>query len=291
MKKLLITGGQGYIGSLVNYFNKDKYIVTKLGRNELNLEDISLIESTLLRYDFDIVLHAGAIPDTKTCEKYPEMTYKVNVQSTKKISDVCKKMNKKLMFISSEQVYNGLNIRGPHSEKQQTKSVSVYGNHKIECEKYIEALDFNAVVVRFGWMFGLGFEKIKPSYNIITPLIKALVYQKPTKFTVNERRGFTYSHNFATLFPLVEDLPSGLYNFSAKNHLNTYETAKRIAELLSFDKQIIDKYVLPDTNRYRDQFRDFAMDNAKLKSYGIDLKNLDFQVEQLKEDFGWIENE
>lgn len=61
------------------------------------------------------------------CEENPELAQKINVESTKAIVDVCKERNAKLIFCSTEQVFNGKEDHGPFSEEEQPKSVTVYG--------------------------------------------------------------------------------------------------------------------------------------------------------------------
>ncbi len=291
MRKLIITGGHGYIASLINYFNNTKYEITLLDKAELDLSDIEKVSTYFNNADFDLVLHAGAIPDTKTCEDYPDLTYKVNVLSTKKIAEIVKEKNKRMIFISSEQIYNGLDIMGPHSETQAVSSVTAYGNHKIECEEFIKELDFDYLIIRFGWMFGLPFPTIKPSYNILTPIIKAIIFEIPTKFTVNEIRGFTYAHNFAKQFDKISNLPKGIYNITAENNYNTYEAAKKIAQIMGFSSEQIDKNILPNFDRYSDRFRDFHMSNLKAKSFGIEFGDLKDEISNCLEEFGWPKNE
>ena len=285
--KIIVTGGKGYIASLIKYFNKEDEIVL-IGREEADLADSEQVRNYFLTNDYDLVFHGGAIPDTQTCEDYPEMTYKVNVESSKIIADCCREKNKRMIFISTEQVFNGLQGSGPFSEVVPVSSVTVYGNHKIEVEEYLKEIDLDYLVLRFSWMFGLGFPGVKPSYNILTPIIKAMVYNQQTLFTVNEKRGITYAHNVARQQEKIFGLEKGIYNISATNERNTYEAAVKIAEWMGFSDEAIEKNIRPNYDRYTDRFRDYRMDNAKLISHGILFGDLESEIKQCLKEFSWI---
>jgi len=290
MLKVLVTGGKGYIASLINLYNT-QFDMTLIGREELDLSDTAAVRKYMAEADFDILVHAGAASASLTCEQFPELSHKVNVDSTKVITDVCKSRGKRLVFISTEQVFNGLDHAGPHREDVRTRSVSVYGRQKIECEEYIGSADLDCVVLRFSWMFGLAFPGVRLSYNILTQVIKAMMYDIPAFFTVNEMRGFTYAHNVARQFADICGLARGVYHISAENKRSTYEAAVEIARIMGFSGEAIGRNILPDTGRYADRFRDYRLDNAKVKHCGISFGSLEREISQCLEDFCWIRPE
>ena len=288
--KILATGGNGYIVSLLSSFNNDWAKWTKLTINELDLSKPEQVEDILNQYDFDTLIHAGAMPLTSDCEKYPELTYKVNVLSTIEIAKYCKKHHKKLLFFSSEQVFNGLE-NGPYNEEVEPLSVTPYGNHKIECEKFITSHLDDYIILRLSWMFGMAQKGIKPSYNLLDKVIDSVFYQKEQVFPVFELRGFTYAGLLADNFKTLLNLPSGIYHFTGDNHLNTYEVAKVFAYYLGVERSVVDKYIKEDLEKYKDKPRDFHMTNTILKENGIDLKDLQYSIKCCLKDYGWLKNE
>lgn len=286
-KKMIVTGGNGYIATLVNEYSED-YDIKLIGRKELDLADINKVKLYFETADFDFVLHAGAMAQTQDCEDMPELTYKVNVLSTKAIADVCKEKGKRLVFISTEQVFNGINSGGPFIETDETKSVSAYGNHKIEAENYLREIDVDHIIVRFSWMFGLAFPGVKPSPNILQQVLNSLFLRKEGFYTVNELRGFTYAHKFATNFDKIAVLPGGTYHVSSKNNQNTFEAANKIASVLGFDEAFASKFIKPNIEKYKDKPRDFRMDAQKIKSHGIDFDSFEDNLKECLTDFGWL---
>lgn len=288
MKKLIITGGNGFIASLVKEAMQDKVEVCALTRKDLDLSDPEAVRKYFMEADFDFVFHTGAMAQTADCENYPELTHKINVESTMAIADACKAKQARLIFISTEQCFNGKTESGPFKETDELCSITAYGNHKVECESYITKELGDYIILRFSWMLGMSRPGIKASPNIIRNVMQAVFYQQPTKFTVNEIRGMTYAQKFANVFHKIIELPVGIYHISDVNTHNTYESAKIVAGYLGFSQEAIDTYILPNHERYADRFRDYRLDTAKLKEYGIDFGTFEENVEECLKDFGWL---
>lgn len=288
MKKIIITGGSGFIASLVAEKLKASYEVVALTRHDVDLGNTQQVKEYFDAAVFDYVFHTGAMAQTADCENFPELTHRINVDSTKVISDICNKKNARLIFISTEQVFNAKTSKGPFLENESPSAITTYGNHKIECEEYITSHANNYLILRFSWMFGMSRPGIKASPNIIKNVMKALFYQTPTKFTVNEIRGMTYAQTFANQFEKILQLETGIYHISDVSTHNTYESACIVADKLGFEKQSIEQYILPDTDRYADRFRDYRLDPTKLNNLGITFGSFEENIDDCLKDFGWI---
>ncbi|MDD6466724.1 MAG: sugar nucleotide-binding protein [Erysipelotrichaceae bacterium] len=285
--KVIVTGGNGFIASSVKEANPQIEWVS-VDRKELDLSNPDQVRDYFMNAEYDAVFHTGAMAQTADCENYPELTHRINVESTIEIAKACKAKNARLVFISTEQTFNGKTVAGPFKETDEQASVTVYGNHKIECEEFINANLDNYITLRFSWMMGMSRPGVRVSPNIINNVMKAMFYQEPTKFTVNEIRGMTYAKHLAENFAKILELPSGIYNFSNVNMHNTYESAKIIAKKLGFDDETIDRYILPNHERYADRFRDYRLDNSKIEACGIHLGTFEEDVDECLSDYGWL---
>ena len=288
MKKIIITGGNGFIASLVKEKLQTSFEVISMTRNDADLSDAEAVKSYFDSREFDYVFHTGAMAQTADCENYPELTYKVNVESTKIIADACMKKHARLIFISTEQCFNGKTEKGPFKEDDDVCSVTRYGLHKVECEQYITSHLDDYLILRFSWMFGLSRPKVKASPNIIQNVMKAMFYHTPTQFTVNEIRGMTYAQKLADQFEKILQLESGIYHVSDINTHNTYESAKIVAHMLGYEDDEINTYILPNHERYKERFRDYRLDNQKLEQAGISFGTFEENVEACLKDFGWM---
>lgn len=287
MKTIVVTGANGYLASYIYLLNKDKFNWIKMTRKDADLSDPEAIRSFLSKLDFDLCFHTAANATTAVCEDNPALAHKINVESTEAIVDVCAAKGAKLIFCSTEQAFNGKEEHGPFKEEESLKAVTVYGQNKIECEEYIHAHLANAVILRYSWMMGLSFPGIKASPNIVANVMNALLQDKPTLFTVNEKRCMTYARHLAEQFVPITELPAGTYHVASSNNKSTYESAKFIAEALGASSEEINRLILPNKERYADRFRDYRLDSTKLSQYGIVFGTFEEDVLQILSDFNW----
>ena len=269
MKTILVTGANGYLANYVYRENKDEFNWIKMTRKDADFSNPGEVRKFIEKQDFDICFHCAANASTAICEDNPQLANKINVESTKVIVDICKEKNARLIFCSSEQVFNGKENLGPFKEEEMPEAVSVYGQNKIDCEKYIHSQGIDAVILRFSWMMGLSFDNIKASASIVKNVMNAVIKQEPTLFTCNEKRGMTYAKYFAKQFKAISNLPSDTYHVCCQNEFTTYQAACYIAKQLGCKQETIDQIILPNHKRYEDRFRDYRLDASKLAGYGI----------------------
>lgn len=288
MKRVVITGANGYLATLVQTMNDDNCQFIPVTRKDVDLEAPEQVAQFFQGLDFDVVFHCAARTQTADCEANPVTTHKVNTDSAIKIAEVCQAKGARFVFLSTEQVFNGVERPGPFTEADVPYSISVYGQQKIEVEEYLAASSVDFVILRLSWMMGMSYPGISASPNLIKNTMNALFYQKETLFTKNEIRGITYAKKMAEQFAQLITLPKGIYHFSGTNPYTTYESAKLIAEKLGFTPQVYNQYILPDHKRYADRFRDYRLSNQKITQAGIQLADFEQDVETCLKDFGWL---
>lgn len=286
-KTILVTGSNGYIASLVYAYQKENFNFIRMTRKDADFQNPEAVRDFISKQNFDICFHTAANATTQICEDNPDLAHKINVESTQSIIDVCKEKSAKLIFCSTEQVFNGKESHGPFTEEEIPKSVTVYGQNKIECENLIQEQLPNTIILRFSWMMGLSYEGVKASPSIIKNVMNAIITQKPTLFTVNEKRCMTYAKHLAKQFDKIVNLENGIYHCSSDNDLSTYESALYVANTLNVNQEAIEKYILPNHDRYTDRFRDYRLDSQKLKNHGIEFSNFEEDVLEILTDFGW----
>ncbi len=286
-KTILVTGSNGYIASLVYAYQKDHFHFIRMTRKDADFQNPDDVKAFISKQNFDICFHTAANATTKFCDENPDLAHKINVESTQAIIDVCKEKNAKLIFCSTEQVFNGKENQGPFTEEETPKSVTVYGQNKIECETLIKNQLPNSIILRFSWMMGLSYEGVKASPSIIKNVMNALITQNPTLFTVNEKRCMTYAKHLAKQFDRIVNLDSGIYHCASDNDKSTYESALYVAHAIGANEEVIQKYILPNHERYTDRFRDYRLNNQKLKENGIHFGSFEEDVLEILSDFGW----
>ncbi len=283
--KVLITGANGYVASLIKMYNTEHEFIG-IDKEDLDFSNPQAVKEYFEKAEFDIVVHTAGLAVTQICEEQPELTRNINTISTNMIADVCKAKSKRMIFFSTEQCFNGKTVPGPFNEEDTLESVSKYGIQKAESDLYIrENLD-NYVILRFSWLMGLPMPRVKASANIVGNTLQALKSKTPTKFTVNEVRGMTYAQHIADYFNTIINMESGAYHLSSVNNRSTYDAAKYIAKSFGYCDEEISTYILPDHDRYSDRARDYRLDNTKIKAAGVNLTTFEDDVARIIADFG-----
>ena len=185
MKKIAITGANGYLTSLIQLYNGNDYKFIRVSTKDSDLSHPDLVYAYFDALDMDVVVHTAAIAATAACQNEPERIHRVNAQSAVEIAKVCRDKQKKFIFISTEQVYNGKSETGPFAEEDVPLTVTNYGLHTKRVE--------NSVILRRSSQIGLALPDVHPSVNLIKQTLSAIRSQNPTYFTVNEKRGITYA--------------------------------------------------------------------------------------------------
>lgn len=288
MFKIAITGANGYLASLIQASNNARFNFIPITRKDVDLTNTQAVTKLFQALEYDLVFHTAARPQTADCEQNPRDTYKVNTESAINIAKVCHEKNARFVFLSTEQVFNNRSEGAPYTEESQVDSTSVYGQQKMEVEKYLSDHNNDAVILRLSWMMGLSFPGVRSSPNIIENVMNALFYKKKTHFSVNETRGMTYGKNLAEQFEKIIHLSRGIYHFSSQNDLSTYEAARLIGKALGYNDSLINQYILPDHQRFADRFRDLRLSTNKIESHGIRSSTFENDIHTCLTDFGWL---
>ncbi len=287
MKKIAVTGANGFIASAVRLYNQDRYEFLPVTRKQIDFTDPKTVYPALREMDFDVLIHTAANAKTEFCAEYPELSHAVNVVSAEEAARAAKDAGAKFVFISTEQVFNGRSDSGPFTEEDEPLCVTNYGNQKLEAEKYIQNELEDYLILRLSSMFSLPMPGVKPSANFMVRTWDALRTETPAKFTPHEQRGMTYVMTLAEHLSELLALPSGIFHYSSVNNLTTYELCRYVAEEMGYPDTMIDQYILKDEERYADRFRDYRLSNEKLRSYGIDPGTMEQDVARCLKDFGW----
>ena len=178
MKKILVTGGAGYIGSKVCYDLLDKnykiVVIDNLSNStkeninkkiifyNCDLKNIYRIDKIFQKHKFDAVFHFAALTNVSESSKYKNKYYLNNVVATKNILNLIKKFKiKYFVFSSSAAVYGNIAISPVH-ENNKIRPISNYGKNKAECELLIKNFssryDFNYAILRYFNVIGADFK-------------------------------------------------------------------------------------------------------------------------------------
>lgn len=267
MKKILITGGTGFLGSRLAYYYKDKYELLLPTHSELNISREDAVKAYLEEHHPEVVIHCAALSNTWYCEQHPEESHRVNVQGTVKLAKACKQIGAKLVFMSSDQVYNGTPMLGALKEDDMLQPVNTYGQHKLEAEQRALWNNPESVGLRLTWMYDLPLSPMKLNSNILVNLRKAFDEGSTIKAATHEYRGVTNVWEVVRNIEKTISLPGGIYNFGSGNTLNSHSLFLKAAGVMGFNEPA--EWILADEERFCDQERNLTMDCSLIERYGI----------------------
>ncbi|MDF2883142.1 MAG: NAD(P)-dependent oxidoreductase [Clostridiaceae bacterium] len=268
MKKLLFTGGKGFVCTRLAEYYGDKYEIISTDKDDLDITDYDKVLAAFQQYKPDYVLHAAAIAVTDFCNQHPELAHKINVEGAVNVAKACKSVGAKMIFISSEQIFNGNSERGPYDEEHKAVPDTVYGQNKLEAEGLLKNILHELWIIRFTWMFGLPKEGCGMASNIMWGTVSSILKNEKIKAPVNEYRGMTYIVEMIENFHKIFDLPYGTYNFGSGNDLSRYHVVKLIIEELGLGHKLQD-LLEADTEKYKDNPRDIRLVTDKITKNGI----------------------
>ena len=262
MKKILVTGASGFVGSRFVARWRSEYNILTPTHTELDITDYASVSSYFVQNSPDVLVHLAALSNTGYCEQNEAESYRVNVDGAANIARAAAMCGAKMIFFSSDQVYNGNLESGLLDEDVVVAPENVYGRHKLEAEERVLYFNPNTVVLRATWMYDREREGMPSHANFVLNIAKAIKERTPVIFPVREYRGITWVREVVEFLPSTFRLPSGVYNYGAENDTNTYEVACCYCEMLAGLQS--GALLYPDYDRYPAHERNLSISTDKI---------------------------
>jgi len=279
---LVIIGGSGLVGNSLIKKIKDiakvyaTYNTTRTDLEgakfyQLDVRDANRVNDLVKEIHPEILIHAAAKRNTRYCEKNPDEAYKVNVNGTKNIVKACKNINAKMVFISSDQVFDG--TKGKYKEEDKVNPLNTYGKQKAMAEKIIKNNLDNWLIIRasfiYGWFPGRD--------NFVSWVVENLKNGREIQISYDQFVTPIHVENFVDiLMKLLKNDKKGIYHVGDGECLSKYEFVKRIKETLQFNEAIIKPVSSEALNQNVVRPKNNCLDLSKIKN------ELDFSKYSIK---------
>lgn len=241
MRKTLIIGASGLIGGyLYKHISLESkafgtfqnYRLDNLIHLDITQKDA--VKRTILDLKPNFVFLPAAFTNVDLCEEQKDKCWQINVKGVDNFTSALKDTNIKLIYFSTDYIFNGQN--GPYNESSPPDPLSVYGKSKLEGENIIKDNLNNFLIIRTTCVYGWDVQQ----KNFASRLIKKLNNKEIVKVPTDQVTTPTYAGNLTRIaYRLVKEDKTGIYNVSSSSLISRFNFALLIAEVFGLDREFI----------------------------------------------------
>ncbi len=290
-KNLLITGISGLLGSnlayalrdkfnIVGWYNYHKVFIPGVDSYKADITDKQSIKEFLSDYQPGIIIHCASLTDIDYCEKNKEETRRVNVEGTRNILFACANQDTKLVYISTDAVYEGK--MGNYAEDSPVSPRNCYGLTKYEAEAAVREHK-NHIIARtniFGW-------NIQDKFSLAEWILDSLQRGSGINCFTDAIFSSIYTLEFAGVVDMMLDKDlTGTFNLASRTSLSKYEFAALIAETFNLDKALIKPVSIEGHSFSAGRGKNLSLDTRKLsRALAHDMPSIEECVQAFFKDY------
>lgn len=232
MMKIAMTGATGLVGSRIVELLANRFTFLPLRQAQVDITNKESVDAALSALDYDLFLHLAAYTNVDGAEKEKEKAYAINADGTQNIMEAVSSRRKKLIYISTDFVFDG--DHGPFYEDSAPRPISVYGASKYEGEKMVNS---KAMIVRISYPYRKEFNEKKDFVRTI----KSLLEQKKKITMVSDSLIVpTFIDDIAfSLEYLMNNFSPETYHIVGSKALSPFEAGMEIAKTFHLDETLI----------------------------------------------------
>ena len=281
MTKVITIGGSGLIGSRLTELLSKSFVFKDLSRKDgvdiTSYQTLKVIENDT---EFSFVLLLAAKADVDGCEKDKEMgkkgdAWRINVEGVRNVANACLKANKKLIYISTDFVFDGENTpEGGYSEVDAPRPLNWYATTKYEGELALMGTGAKYIIARTAYPYRKEFAA---KSDFVRTIGNRLKNGKEVTAVADHLMSPTYIDDFAfAIQNLIQTDSEGIFHVTGGTSLSPFEAAILIAKKIGADLHLVKKTTRAEFFKDR-AVRPFnlSMKNDKISRLGTSM--LSFQ--------------
>ena len=228
--KVLVTGVKGQLGyDVVRELQKRGHEAVGVDIDEMDITDAAAVERVMTEVQPDAVIHCSAYTAVDRAEEDTEICRRVNVDGTENIAKICKKLDCKMLYLSTDYIFSGDGER-PWEPDDEASPLNAYGQSKYDGELALKKYVEKYFIVRISWVFGIN------GNNFIKTMLRLGRENGAVKVVDDQIGSPTYTYDLATLLvDMIESDCYGAYHATNEGICSWYEFAKEIFRAAGMD--------------------------------------------------------
>lgn len=231
--KVLVTGVSGQLGyDVVKELQKRNIACVGADRAEFDITDYAAVHKFITDYMPDAVIHCSAYTAVDKAEDEPELCYLVNAVGTGNIAKICKEIDAKMVYISTDYVFDGTKD-GFYEVDDTPNPINVYGKTKLEGEKAVQEILEKYFIVRISWVFGIN------GNNFVKTMLRLGKERSELNVVADQVGSPTYTADLASLLvDMVRTNKYGTYHATNEGECSWAEFAEEIFKVAGMDVKV-----------------------------------------------------
>ncbi len=268
MKKVLVTGAHGQLGSEINFLSSllETHSFTFCDYQELDITDAAAVDK-MVSAGFQVLVNCAAYTAVDKAESEKDKAFQINGEAVGILAKACKKYNCKMVHVSTDFIFDGTLAR-PLLEDDAPNPLSVYGASKLEGEKQLSENNSDSVLIRTSWVYS------SFGNNFVKTILRLCKERESLNVIFDQIGTPTYARDLASFILRIitgDKWVAGIYNYSNEGVCSWFDFAIAIRDIAGLKTKIspIETYQYP-TPAMRPKYS--VLNKRKVKeTYGIEI--------------------
>ncbi len=238
MKIALIGANGQLVSDLLKILNKDNTSILNYPDFDITKLETMKMKEALSKINPAVVINTASFNRVDECEHHPNQAIELNAVAVKILSQVCADMEATLVHFSTDYVFDG-RAGKPYTEKDMPNPLNVYGQTKLDGEKFVHELLDKYVLIRTCGLYGEAGCWGK-GYNFVDAMVRASEKNRPIRVINDQTVTPTSTAELAErVMELIHAQEYGLFHLTNEGQCTWFEFAKTIFKKLEKDVNLV----------------------------------------------------
>lgn len=237
MKKVLLFGGSGLVGSGIKQFLSDRYQIIAPTHAEVDVTKRDHVIRIIEQTHPDNIIYAVGLTSVDKAEQEPELAYLLNAKIPALVAKEAAPFGIPIFYFSTDAVFDGTMRKRPYKETDKPNPISVYGKSKLLGEQIIMNISNKNCVARLIMPYSTIPSKRR---NFVSVILDALKHGERIYGITDQVINPIYINDIAeAVHALIKKRTAGIYHLGATDYVTNIEFIRKFARIFNFNEHLI----------------------------------------------------